>query len=246
MHSYDIILDLLVINQTQEPMYNLCLELATVGDLKLCERPQSYTLMPAEQKHVKANIKVSSTETGIVFGTIVYDATPTGGGASATPPTDRNCVVLNDIHIDIMDYIAPASCSDLTFRAMWAEFEWENKVAVNTDSPTSTPSSSMSSSDNEVPHAGVGARGRVGLPRRQPVRQVDFREDAAGQRPVEKRSDARSAATSAFAADAGYRALPRRQDHDQAEDRAALEPRGCGQSERNNEAKIPTVLKSRV
>ena len=40
-------------------MYNVCLELATVGDLKLCERPQSYTLMPGESKHVKANIKVS-------------------------------------------------------------------------------------------------------------------------------------------------------------------------------------------
>ena len=33
---------------------------------------------------------------------------------------------------DIMDYICPASCSDTDFRAMWAEFEWENKVAVNT------------------------------------------------------------------------------------------------------------------
>ena len=31
-----------------------------------------------------------------------------------------------------MDYICPASCSDTDFRAMWAEFEWENKVAVNT------------------------------------------------------------------------------------------------------------------
>ena len=40
-------------------MFNVCLELATVGDLKLCERPQSYTLMPGESKHVKANIKVS-------------------------------------------------------------------------------------------------------------------------------------------------------------------------------------------
>ena len=133
VHSYDIMLDLLVINQTAEPMYNLCLELATVGDLKLCERPQSYTLAPGEQKHVKANIKVSSTETGIVFGTIVYDNTPGTGAGSVAAVADRNCVVLNDIHIDIMDYIAPASCSDLTFRAMWAEFEWENKVAVNTD-----------------------------------------------------------------------------------------------------------------
>jgi len=129
VHSYDIMLDLLLINQTSDPMHNLCLELATVGDLKLCERPQSYTLMPNESKRIKANIKVSSTETGIVFGSIVYDASPNPSGNQA----DRNCVVLNDIHIDIMDYIAPASCSDLTFRAMWAEFEWENKVAVNTD-----------------------------------------------------------------------------------------------------------------
>ena len=130
VHSYDIMLDLLLINQTSEPMHNLCLELATVGDLKLCERPQSYTLMPGENKHIKANIKVSSTETGIVFGSIVYDNGVSGKDVSQA---DRNCVVLNDIHIDIMDYIAPASCSDLTFRAMWAEFEWENKVAVNTE-----------------------------------------------------------------------------------------------------------------
>lgn len=39
-------------------------------------------------------------------------------------------MVLNDIHIDIMDYIIPATCTDTEFRAMWAEFEWENKVCV--------------------------------------------------------------------------------------------------------------------
>ena len=131
VQSYDIMLDLMLINQSKETMYNTCLELATVGDLKLCERPQTYTLKPGESKHIKANIKVSSTETGIVFGTIVYDTTAPGAAGAA--PLDRNCVVLNDIHIDIMDYIAPASCSDLAFRAMWAEFEWENKVAINTD-----------------------------------------------------------------------------------------------------------------
>jgi len=132
VHSYDILLDLLIINQTSETMHNLCLELATVGDLKLCERPQSYVLQPGEQKHVKANIKVSSTETGIVFGTIVYDTAPSPTGSSGQGDA-RCCVVLNDIHIDIMDYISPAHCTDLAFRAMWAEFEWENKVAVNTD-----------------------------------------------------------------------------------------------------------------
>ncbi len=69
----------------------------------------------------RANIKVSSTETGAIFGNIVYEAT----GYS-----DRSVVVLNDIHIDIMDYISPASCHDVMFRAMWAEFEWENKVGM--------------------------------------------------------------------------------------------------------------------
>ena len=46
--------------------------------------------------------------------------------------SDRNVVVLNDIYIDIMDYIIPATCSDAQFRQMWTEFEWENKVTVNT------------------------------------------------------------------------------------------------------------------
>ena len=63
---------------------------------------------------------MASTENAIIFGNIVYDVTGAGN--------DRNVVVLNDIHIDIMDYIVPASCSDQEFRQMWAEFEWENKV----------------------------------------------------------------------------------------------------------------------
>ena len=34
--------------------------------------------------------------------------------------------------MDIMDYIRPATCTDELFRSMWAEFEWENKVAIST------------------------------------------------------------------------------------------------------------------
>jgi len=123
VHQYDIVMDVTVINRTNETMQNLCLELATMGDLKLVERPQNYTLAPGDTKIIRANIKVSSTETGVIFGNIVYEGT---GYA------ERSVVVLNDIHIDIMDYIAPASCADVQFRNMWAEFEWENKVAVNT------------------------------------------------------------------------------------------------------------------
>ena len=70
------------------------------------------------------HVQVSSTETGVIFGNIVYESGPS---------SESHVVVLNDIHIDIMDYIAPAPCADVAFRNFWAEFEWENKVAVNTD-----------------------------------------------------------------------------------------------------------------
>jgi coatomer subunit beta len=123
VHHYDIVLDVTVINRTKETLQNLCLELATMGDLKLVDRPQNYTLAPETSKQIRANIKVSSTETGVIFGNIVYETSNV---------MERSVVVLNDIHIDIMDYISPATCADVTFRNMWAEFEWENKVAVNT------------------------------------------------------------------------------------------------------------------
>ncbi|MBA0747790.1 hypothetical protein Gogos_004676 [Gossypium gossypioides] len=123
VHHYDIVLDITVINRTRETLQNLCLELATMGDLKLVERPQNYTLAPESSKQIKVNIKVSSTETGVIFGNIVYETSNV---------LERTVVVLNDIHIDIMDYISPAVCTETAFRTMWAEFEWENKVAVNT------------------------------------------------------------------------------------------------------------------
>ncbi|CAH3033470.1 unnamed protein product [Porites lobata] len=125
VNQYDIVLDLLVVNQTSDTLQNVTLELATLGDLKLVEKPQPIMLGPNDFSNIKANVKVSSTENGIIFGNIVYDVS---GGTG-----DRNCVVLNDIHIDIMDYIVPATCTDSEFRQMWAEFEWENKVTVNTN-----------------------------------------------------------------------------------------------------------------
>ncbi|CAD6208057.1 GSCOCG00010331001-RA-CDS [Cotesia congregata] len=124
VNQYDIVLDVLIVNQTEDTLQNCTLELATMGDLKLVERPQPIVLAPRDFASIKANVKVASTENGIIFGNIVYDVSGAG--------SDRSVVVLNDIHIDIMDYIVPATCTDTEFRQMWAEFEWENKVSVNT------------------------------------------------------------------------------------------------------------------
>ncbi len=66
---------------------------------------------------------MSSTESGEIFGTITFDSAST---------IDKSVVNLNGIKIDILDYIQPATCTDTAFRTMWSDFEWENKVAVNT------------------------------------------------------------------------------------------------------------------
>ncbi|KAH9942945.1 coatomer protein [Amylocystis lapponica] len=122
VHGFDILLDVLLVNQTANTLQNLCLDFATLGDLKLVERPSVYTVAPHSFQSIKATIKVSSTETGVIFGSILWE----GAGMA------EQCVILNDIHIDIMDYIKPAYCTEAQFRSMWTEFEWENRVNVTT------------------------------------------------------------------------------------------------------------------
>ena len=110
VHDYDIVMDILVINRTPNTITNMALELATTGELKLVERPSNHTIGPLDSRRISATIKVSSTETGHIFGQIVYDSS-----VSAETTT----VNLNNIQIDIMDYIQPATCSEAEFRSMW-------------------------------------------------------------------------------------------------------------------------------
>ncbi|KAK3905684.1 coatomer subunit beta [Staphylotrichum tortipilum] len=127
VHQFDIILDVLLVNQTTDTLQNLTVEFATLGDLKVVERPTSQNLGPHDFHNVQCTIKVSSTDTGVIFGNVVYE------GAHST---DTNVVILNDLHIDIMDYIQPATCTETQFRTMWTEFEWENKVNINSKAKT--------------------------------------------------------------------------------------------------------------
>ncbi|EGC43357.1 coatomer beta subunit [Histoplasma capsulatum var. duboisii H88] len=122
VHQFDIVLDVLLVNQTTETLQNLSVEFATLGDLKVVERPTTQNLGPHDFLNVQATVKVSSTDTGVIFGNVVYD------GASST---ENHVVILNDIKADIMDYIHPAHCTESQFRTMWTEFEWENKVNIN-------------------------------------------------------------------------------------------------------------------
>ncbi|KAJ8070988.1 hypothetical protein OCU04_001340 [Sclerotinia nivalis] len=127
VHQFDIVLDVLLVNQTTETLQNLSVEFATLGDLKVVEKPTTHNLGPHDFQNVQATIKVSSTDTGVIFGNVVYD------GASST---ENSVVILNDVHVDIMDYIQPAVCTETQFRTMWTEFEWENKVNINSKAKT--------------------------------------------------------------------------------------------------------------
>lgn len=78
VNQYDIVLDVLIVNQTEDTLQNCTLELATMGDLKLVERPQPIVLAPRDFASIKANVKVASTENGIIFGNIgkLYNLMP--------------------------------------------------------------------------------------------------------------------------------------------------------------------------
>ena len=97
---------MLLVNQTANTLQNLCLDFATLGDLKIVERPATYTIAPHGFQSIKATIKVSSTETGVIFGSILWEG----------PNMSEACVILSDIHIDIMDYIKPAYCNEAQVR----------------------------------------------------------------------------------------------------------------------------------
>mmetsp|Transcript_72456 Transcript_72456/g.172716 ORF Transcript_72456/g.172716 Transcript_72456/m.172716 type:complete len:1009 (+) Transcript_72456:87-3113(+) len=123
VHSFDLVLELLVVNRTSETLQNVIVELSTQGDLKLVDRPAGVTLAAGAQAMLHASIKVASTETGIIFGYVTYEK---------RSAADKECCVLNELHVDILDYIERAWIGELAFRTMWSEFEWENKININT------------------------------------------------------------------------------------------------------------------
>jgi coatomer subunit beta len=125
LHSFDLILELSIVNRTGETLQNILVELCTNGDLKVVDKPAAVTLGPGESANVFATIKVSSTESGIVFGYATFDR---------KSALDKEWLVLNEIHADVVDYMqAGGQTQESTFKTMWQEFEWENKIAVNTN-----------------------------------------------------------------------------------------------------------------
>eukprot|EP00916_Digyalum_oweni_P015491 GHVL01025396.1.p1 GENE.GHVL01025396.1~~GHVL01025396.1.p1 ORF type:complete len:983 (+),score=115.85 GHVL01025396.1:45-2993(+) len=123
LHEFDIVVELLLINRTPNTLQNVVIELSTHGDLKLVDRPGCINLGANARAVLRATIKVASTETGVIFGYVSFDKHST---------TDKQVFILNEMHIDVLDYMRQASIGEVSFRSMWSEFEWENKIIINT------------------------------------------------------------------------------------------------------------------
>lgn len=123
VHHYDILLKIVLMNRTNKTLPNISFEFLTQGNLKVVEKPIPITLRAASSATIKASLKVSSTDNGVVYGYITYDS------SSGNQP---NILNINEIQIDFINELMQAECTDYEFKKKWAEYEWENKVQVNT------------------------------------------------------------------------------------------------------------------
>jgi coatomer subunit beta len=119
----ELTVELSVSNLSGRALQNACVELHTSSDLVVAARPTPFSLAAGGKHTTTVPLRVRSTESASIMGAVVL------GSANGA---DQTVVSLTPLQVDIVRYIAPASCPDVLFRALWAEFEWENKVPVAT------------------------------------------------------------------------------------------------------------------
>ena len=127
-------MEITVINRTTRTMTDLSVELSVTGSFNIIEKPAKVTLDAGERKELRAIIKVNSTETGFIFGSVTF---------SYSSSAEHVVVNLNEVSVSLMEYIKPADwwarrrgvrrSNEKSFRAMWSAVSWENKIMVSTN-----------------------------------------------------------------------------------------------------------------
>lgn len=127
VNQYDIGLKIHLENRTKEKTFeNVTLELSARGEgfSNFIDRPESIVLGPRAKGTIETSIKVISAENRRLFGCIAFD--------DSTSDDREQFIILNDISINITDYISPTSIGFDEYRGIWRDCEWENKVTVKT------------------------------------------------------------------------------------------------------------------
>ena len=122
MRGKEVLLDLLLVNQTEETLQNVSIDLVCAGDLKLVEKPAQLTLPAYSFSACKAIFKVTATNHGQIFGCISYLTGSSG--------QDTESVILSEIKIDVLEYVKAAQIHETPFRDTWLLLEWENKISI--------------------------------------------------------------------------------------------------------------------
>lgn len=122
IHKYDILFEILLVNQTNKALQNVSVEFSTQGDLRVLEKPQQVTIAPLQSVQLKTCIKLSSSEAGIIFASINFE-----NSAGIT----QSYMITNEIMIDLVDFIYPADIEEEDFRKCWSKYEWENRLTIN-------------------------------------------------------------------------------------------------------------------
>ncbi|EUD66430.1 hypothetical protein C922_03064 [Plasmodium inui San Antonio 1] len=121
--NINLIVELYVYNQSGAYLQNIFIGLSTHGNLKPIDKIPEFNLGPNEKRKFKITVKVHTTETGIIFGYVFYER---------KNENRKNYIVLSELNINMTDYINVSFISSHLFRIMWSEFEWENKININT------------------------------------------------------------------------------------------------------------------
>lgn len=128
VNQYDVGLKIHLENRTKTKTFeNVTIELASRGDSSssFLDRPDPIVLAPRAKACITTNVKVVSAENKRLFGSIAFDV--------LNSDADREQVImLNDISVNLTDYIKPSKISFDDFRDVWRDCEWENKVTVKT------------------------------------------------------------------------------------------------------------------
>jgi coatomer subunit beta len=81
------------------------------------------TLQPNQSARVKTALKFSSADIGLIIGSIHFE-----NNAGVEQPY----LITKEIMIDLIDFIFPGTVPIEEFRKLWAKYEWENRISINT------------------------------------------------------------------------------------------------------------------
>lgn len=123
IHKYEIIFEILLVNRENKPLQNVTVEFSTQGDSRILEKANSINLAPFQTGNLKMCVKLSSSEAGLIFGSITFE-----NSAGIT----QGYLITNEIVVDLIDFIYPARIEMETFRKCWSKYDWENRITMNT------------------------------------------------------------------------------------------------------------------